>query len=360
MKPSTGHHSSSCRTTTLRWRRGCCGGACRPVPIIAFWHIPWPDSRVFRTCPWRRELLDGLLGSDIVGFQTPEDCVNFLETVEQTLGGCIDYEQNAVSFRGRTTRARVYPVGVEWNNPHVRALPSSRVCRARVCRELGLPPDVRLGVGVDRLDYTKGINEKFLAVERLLECQPELRGRFVFVQVAEPSRACLPAYRTARNQLATTAERVNVRFGSGSHRPILLLERHHEPADVFRLYRAADFCYVGSLHDGMNLVAKEFVSARADERGVLVLSRFAGSVHQLRGALTINPYLVEESATALSTALAMPDPEQADRMRRMRQIVETFDTYWWADQMLQDARPVRWAGEPLPSQSHAPVHRMSA
>ena len=222
----------------------------------------------------------------------------------------------------------------------VRATPAAKACRARVCRDLQLPAGVRVGVGIDRLDYTKGINEKFLAIERLLEMHPEFRGRFVFVQIAEPSRECLPAYRTARATIVETAERVNRRFGTDIYRPIVLLEAHHEPADVYRMYRAADVCYVGSLHDGMNLVAKEFVCARDDERGVLVLSQFTGAAQQLGAALVVNPYAVDESANVLAQALCMSDAEQSKRMRLMRRIVENFDTYWWADRLLHDALAV--------------------
>jgi trehalose 6-phosphate synthase len=313
--------------------------------VVAFWHIPWPYPRVFKACPWSHEVLDGLLGSDIVGFQTPEDCANFLDTIASTLPADVDRRENVVTFRGHSTEVRAYPVGVEWANPFVRATPAAKACRARVCRDLQLPAGVRVGVGIDRLDYTKGINEKLLAIERLLEMHSEFRGRFVFVQIAEPSRECLPAYRTARAQLVETAERVIRRFGTDICRPIVLLEAHHEPADVYRLYRAADFCYVGSLHDGMNLVAKEFVCARDDERGVLVLSQFTGAAQQLGAALVVNPYAVDESADVLAQALCMSDAEQSKRMRLMRRVVEKFDIYWWADGLLHDARAVNTAGD---------------
>jgi trehalose 6-phosphate synthase len=200
-----------------------------------------------------------------------------------------------------------------------------------------LPAGVRLGVGIDRMDYTKGINEKFQTIERLLEAEPELVGRFAFVQVAEPSRDCLAAYRDARAQVVETCQRVNARFRTEAGPPIRLLEAHHEPAAVYRLYRAADFCYVGSLHDGMNLVAKEFVSARSDERGVLVLSEFAGAARQLRAAVLVNPRRLEQSAAAIREALRMPAVEQAKRMRILRANVMSFDASWWARQMVDDA-----------------------
>jgi trehalose 6-phosphate synthase len=328
--------------------------------VVAFWHIPWPSPRVFTVCPWGQELLDGLLGSDIVGFQTREDCANFLDTIASMLPTEVDCRENVVTFRGHSTQVRAYPVGVEWANPFIRATPAAKACRARVCRDLRLPAGVRVGVGIDRLDYTKGINEKFLAIERLLETQPEFRERFVFVQIAEPSRDCLPAYRTARAQLVETAERVNRRFGTDICRPIVLLEAHHEPADVYRMYRAADFCYVGSLHDGMNLVAKEFVSARDDERGVLVLSQFAGAAQQLGAALVVNPYAVDESAAVLARALCMSDAEQSKRMRLMRRVVEESDTYWWANRLLNDARAVNSEDHPRAAHDSDVAERISA
>jgi trehalose 6-phosphate synthase len=308
--------------------------------VMAFWHIPWPYPRVFKTCPWGQELLEGLLGSDIVGFQTAEDCGSFLDTIQSMIPARVDRRHNVVHYRGHSTRVRAYPVGIEWTNPCVRGTPGAPACRDSIRRELQLPAGTQLGVGIDRLDYTKGINEKFLAIERLLEIHPEFRGRFVFVQIAEPSRDCLPAYRRARVQLMATADRVNKRFGTDVYRPIILREAHHEPADVYRFYRAADLCYVGSLHDGMNLVAKEFVCARDDERGVLVLSRFTGAARQLGAALAVNPYSDDESADVLAQALCMSDAEQSKRMRLMRYMVAKFDTYWWADRLLQDALAV--------------------
>jgi trehalose 6-phosphate synthase len=309
--------------------------------IIAFWHIPWPNPRDFEICPWAPQLLKGLLGSSIVGFQTSADCRNFMETVESTLEAQIDREHDVVTYAGRQTRIRAYPVSIEWPNRRMCGSSSIDVCRRAIRRQLHLEQDVRLGVGVDRMDYTKGIEEKFLAVEQLLESRPELVGRFAFVQLAEPSRECLQAYRDLRARLMKTAERINQRFGTDACRPIILLEAHHESDVVYRFLRAADFCYVGSLHDGMNLVAKEFVSARDDERGVLILSRFTGAARQLAGALIVNPYAADDSAQVLFAALNMCEQEQSRRMRCMRTTVAEFSSYWWAGQMLQDAARLR-------------------
>jgi trehalose 6-phosphate synthase len=319
--------------------------------VASFWHIPWPSPRIFVECPWSRELLDGLLGSDIVGFQTDADCRNFLHSVALLLDADVDLARYTVTYRAGTTVVHAYPVGVDWDNQAVRTTPASTMCRERVCRDLELPSDVRLAVGIDRLDYTKGINEKFLAVERLLETSPELRGRFVLVQVAEPSRDCLPEYRATRTQLVETSRRVNERFGTSSNQPIRLLEAHHPPSDVYRFYRAADLCYVGSLRDGMNLVAKEFVRARDDERGVLVLSRLAGAATQLTAALQINPHALDECASTLRRGLSMSRAEQCVRMRQMRRNVRSFSAAWWAQQLVGDATRAAWAK----SASHSPV-----
>jgi trehalose 6-phosphate synthase len=216
-------------------------------------------------------------------------------------------------------------------------VPAAAACRDEVRRELRLPPDVCIGVGIDRLDYTKGIDFKFLAIERLLEQRRELVGRLVFLQVAEPSRECLPAYQAARTRIRDVSDRVNARFGAGTYRPIHLFESHHEPPEVYQFYRAADFCLVGSLSDGMNLVAKEFVCARNDERGVLVLSECTGAAGQLRAAVIVNPRDVSRTAHALAQAIDMPAAEQAIRMRVMRTVVRTFSASWWADQLIHEA-----------------------
>jgi trehalose 6-phosphate synthase len=319
--------------------------------IVSFWHVPWPAVQRFATCRWGRQLLEGLLGSSIVGFQTPLDCRNFIETVTRLLGARVDRSRDVITYKGHATLVRAYPVSIEWPHRQVAQSPPIAACREIVCRQIELAPNMQLGVGVDRLDYTKGIEEKFLAIERLLESHPELRGRFVFVQLAEPSRECLPAYRDLRGRVLRTAERVNARYGAGRYRPIVLVEDHHDPSTVFRFLRAADLCYVNSLHDGMNLVAKEFVCARDDNRGVLVLSRRAGAAQQLTGALMVNPHAIDDSASVLADALKRPAEDQAARMRAMRTVVARFNTYWWAAQILHDAAAVRRA--PAVRQSRA-------
>jgi trehalose 6-phosphate synthase len=309
--------------------------------IITFWHIPWPHGERFGICPWRNELLEGMLGSSIIGFQTQLHCNNFVDAVDRYMEARIDRERNAVVHRRRATLIRAYPISIEWPNRWVRDAAAPAECRASVFAELGLGPDALLGVGVDRLDYTKGIEERLRAVERLLERAPQFRGRFTFVQLAAPSRTIIEPYRRLEESVERLAGRINERFGGATYRPVVLLRAHHEPPAVFRYYRAADLCYVSSLHDGMNLVAKEFVAAREDERGVLVLSRFTGAARELTEALIVNPYDLEEASSALAAALDMSPREQQDRMRAMRAIVGEFNVYRWAGRMLVDAARLR-------------------
>jgi trehalose 6-phosphate synthase len=309
--------------------------------IITFWHIPWPNSERLGICPWRAELLEGLLGSSIVGFQTQLYCNNFFDSVDRYLEARIDREQSAVVLRGQAALVRPYPISIAWPAEWPGKLPAAEECRRAVFAELGLPANALLGVGVDRLDYTKGIEERFLAVERLLERFPGYVGRFTFVQLAAPTRSLIGHYRQLDEAVARTAERINARFARASWKPIQLQCTHHEPPSVYRYYRAADFCYVSSLHDGMNLVAKEFVAARDDERGVLLLSQFTGAAREMPEALVVNPYDMEEASAAIDLALKMSLEEQRDRMRAMRAFVAEFNVYRWAGRMLVDATRLR-------------------
>ncbi len=309
--------------------------------IIAFWHIPWPHGERFGICPWANELLDGILGASIVGFHTQLHCNNFVDSVDRYLEARIDRERHSIFVHGREVLVRPYPISIEWPNELAARSPPVEDCRRTVRERLGLAPDALLGVGVDRLDYTKGIEERLLSVERLLERFPRLRRRFTFAQIAAPSRTLIPEYQELSSRVEELAAHVNDRFGDAGWRPIVLLREHHEPPRIFEYLRAADLCYDSSLHDGMNLVAKEFGAARDDERGVLVLSRFTGAAHELTEALLVNPYDVEECSSALAAALAMPESEQRDRMRAMRSFVAGMNVYRWAGRMLTDAYRLR-------------------
>lgn len=309
--------------------------------VIVFWHIPWPNAERMGICPWRNELLEGLLGSSILGFHTQLHCNNFLDSVDRYLETRRDQEQNAVVMRGHRTLVRPYPIALEWPVHWVTQAASIEECRTRVWQDLGLKPNALLGIGVDRLDYTKGVEERLEAVELLLDRHPEFRGRFSFAQLAAPSRTKIERYKELNETVERLAERINLRFGTKDYKPIIMLRSHHEPPEVFRFYRAADLCYVSSLHDGMNLVAKEFVAARTDLKGVLVLSEFTGAAKELTEALIVNPYDLEGSSAALATALTMPEDEQRDRMRSMRSLMVQFNVYRWAGKMLVDAARLR-------------------
>ena len=322
--------------------------------IITFWHIPWPNPEAFGICPWREQLLDGLLGSSILGFHTQFHCNNFVDTVDRLVEARVDRETFTVSHREKTTAIKRYPISIEWPpDPELIEKPVDE-CREEVRQRHDLPHAHKLGVGVDRLDYTKGIEERFRAVERLLEVNPDWIGRFTFIQIAAPTRASIEDYQIHEQRVRSLVTRINTRFAEGVHPAIVLLVQHHEPSQVYTYYRAADLCFVSSLHDGMNLVAKEFVAARDDEIGVLILSQFTGAARELPEALIVNPYNVEQCASALNTALTMPQPWQRTRMQLMRSLIREFNVYRWAGRMLIDAAALRRRGRVLGSTPDVP------
>ncbi|HVL56702.1 MAG TPA: trehalose-6-phosphate synthase [Burkholderiaceae bacterium] len=309
--------------------------------VALFWHIPWPNSETFGVCPWKVELLRGMLMADIVGFHTRYHCQNFLETCDRYLECQIDHEHMTVTIQGHVCQIAPYPISIEWPPRWLEQLPSAEECKRQVRERYGLSDRVHVGVGVERWDFTKGIVERFRAMELLLETRPEWRGRVTLLQVAAPTRSKLPAYQQLRQETEEGAARVNERFGTEDWKPIVLISEHQEPLQVFELYRAADFCLVNSLHDGMNLVAKEFVAARDDDDGVLILSTFAGASRELIEALLVNPYDIAETAGAILQALEMPREERHERMRLMRRTVKENNVYRWAGRMLMDAARVR-------------------
>ena len=327
--------------------------------IITFWHIPWPNPEAFGICPWREELLEGLLGSSILGFHTQFHCNNFVDTVERLLEARVDRETFTVSYRGKLTAVKRYPISVEWPPQPELLHRDVEDCRRYVMDRHGLPPGHTIGIGIDRLDYTKGIEERFRAVERLLELQPQWVGKFSFVQIAAPSRASIEQYQDYDARVRALAARINGRFAaSDGAPPIILHVVHQEPHDVYAYYRAADVCFVSSLHDGMNLVAKEFVSARDDERGVLILSQFTGAARELPEAIIVNPYDTDQCAAALHMALTMPAAEQRARIRLMRGLIREFNVYRWAGRMLMDAAGMRRRSRLLaatPERWHTPA-----
>lgn len=308
--------------------------------VIMFWHIPWPNPESFGICPWREEILRGMLGSTILGFHTPHHCKNFLETVDRYLETRIEHASSTISHGGKLTLVESYPISIRWQSWQ-QSQPSVEECRDEVQSNLNLAQECLIGLGVDRLDYTKGILERLRAVERLLEMHPEMIGRFTFVQIAAPSRSALDDYQNFDARVRSLAANINKRFASDSYRPVILKVEHHDQEEVIRYYRAADVCVVTSLHDGMNLVAKEYVASRDDEKGVLVLSQFTGAANELYESIIVNPYHIEQTAIALYRALTMPEFEQRERMRSMRAMVRDFNVYRWAGRMLLDAARIR-------------------
>jgi trehalose 6-phosphate synthase len=309
--------------------------------IALFWHIPWPNAETFGVCPWKEEILSHMLGADILGFHTRHHCQNFLASVDRFIECQIDHEHMTVTLRGHVCHVVPYPISIEWPPRWLAQVASVEVCRRVVRERHGIAADVSIGLGVERWDFTKGIIERFLALETLFDKEPSLRGKLCLLQVAAPTRSKLPAYQALQEQTLGEASRINGRFGTESWKPIVLIDHHQEPQAVFEMFRAADFCVVNSLHDGMNLVAKEFVAARDDEDGVLVLSTFAGASRELPEALLVNPFDVAETAAAMKSAMQMPREERRVRMKSMRRTVKENNVYRWAGRMLMDASKVR-------------------
>jgi trehalose-6-phosphate synthase len=315
----------------------------RPDARVAiFWHIPWPNPEAFGICPWQRELVDGLLGADLIGFHIQSHCTNFLQTVDRVLESRIDWEHCTVNREEHRTVVKPFPISVEFpvNPAPDEAAESIYLERAALLRELGIEA-LFLGVGVDRVDYTKGILERFLAIERLLEKHATYREKFTFLQIGAPSRTHIKRYHDLLAEVESEAERINWRFQTGKWKPIVFMKRQHSHHEIQRFYRTADLCLVTSLHDGMNLVAKEFVAARQDEQGVLVLSRFTGAAREFPDALLVNPYDIEQTAEALRIALEMNTEERKSRMQRMRRVVREHNIYRWAGSLIGELCEVR-------------------
>jgi trehalose-6-phosphate synthase/uncharacterized membrane protein affecting hemolysin expression len=316
----------------------------RDARVGIFWHIPWPNPQAFGICPWQRELLDGLLGADLIGFQTQSHCNYFLETVDSSLESRIDREHFAVDRGGHRTLVRAFPISVafseavEKRDGQKTPLPD----RATLFDHLGVEAAF-LGVGVDRIDYTKGILERFRGLERFFEKNPRYREKFTFVQIGAPSRTRLKSYSDLMGEVEREAERINERFRAGKWWPIVFLKRHHSHREVDAYYRAAHVCLVTSLHDGMNLVSKEFVASRDDEQGVLILSGFTGASGELRDAIIVNPYDTEALADAIGTALDMDPADRTARMQRMRRVVKEHNIYRWAASLTGELSEIRIA-----------------
>ena len=302
--------------------------------VAQFWHIPWPNAETFRVFPWKEELLEGLLGNDLLGFHLRYHCQNFLETVERTIEARIDRETSEVIRGGKSTLIRPFPISIDFERHQAIAASADVERQMQQFRKMLNLEGKILGVGIERIDYTKGIPERIRAIDALLEQHPEYREKLVFVQVGVPSRQHVPQYQAIDNEIDRLVERVNWKWSTGRWRPVVYFKRHFGPVEMMALHRMADFCIVSSLHDGMNLVAKEFVASRLDEEGVLLLSCFTGSSRELTDAVQFNPFAVDELKNAIVVALEMDPAEQKRRMQRMQSTVKENNVYRWAGKIL--------------------------
>jgi trehalose 6-phosphate synthase len=317
----------------------------RPDARVAiFWHIPWPNPEAFGICPWQRQLVDGLLGADLIGFHVQAHCNNFLQTVDRVVESRVDWEHFSVLRQDHRTIVHPFPISVAFGEDDAAEKNnndgSGYLERTALMRSLGAEATF-MGIGVDRVDYTKGILERFLAIERFLEKYPTYQGKFTFVQVGAPSRTHIKRYHDLLAEVEAEAERINWRFQGGKWKPIVFLKRQHSHQEIEPYYRAADLCLVTSLHDGMNLVAKEFLAARRDERGVLILSQFTGAARELRDALLVNPYDIDQTAEAIRAALEMEPEEKQLRVQRMRKVIKEHNIYRWAGNLITELCEVR-------------------
>ena len=315
----------------------------RPDSRVAiFWHIPWPNPESFSICPWQRELLHGMLGADLIGFHTQFHCNNFLDTVDRFLESRIDWEHFAVERGGHHTQVKPFPISIAFpvQSDASAASNATKPTKEGLLKDLGIRGK-RLGVGVDRIDYTKGILERFKAIERFMEKYPAFQENFTFVELGAPSRTHIKEYHDLMAAVDVEVDRINWRFKTKEWQPIVFLKKHHSHEEIRPFYETADLCLVTSLHDGMNLVAKEYVSARNDESGVLILSQFTGASRELRDALIVNPYDIEEMAEAIRTALEMDPVEQKARMQSMRETLKNRNIYFWAAELITALARVR-------------------
>lgn len=307
----------------------------RPDAKVAiFWHIPWPNPESFGICPWQKELLLGMLGADLVGFHTQFHCNNFLETVNSALESRVIWESYSVKIGNQFTLVKPFPISIAFTLKDYEQANVQKPEVSELLRQHGIIAQ-GFGVGVDRIDYTKGLTEKLLAIERFFEKYPEYQGKFTFVQIGAPSRSLLKTYSDTISAVDAEVNRINWKLKTKNWQPVLFLKKHHSHEEIIPFYQAADFCMVTSLHDGMNLVAKEFISARNNNDGVLILSQFAGASQELHSALIINPYDIEASADAIYAALEMPPEQQKQRMKQMRRMVMSNNVYAWASSILR-------------------------
>ena len=300
------------------------------IVTAQFWHIPWPNPEAFRICPWQDDILNGLLGNDLLGFHIRYHCNNFMDTVDRAIEARVDRELYEITFGGKKTAVRPFPISVDFDD--IDSQSGSHEVKqeiGNIKRRFGIDDEI-VGIGLDRIDYTKGIPERFKALDRFFAKYPGYLGKLVFLQAGVPSRTEVGAYQHLNEEIDNLVDEINSRYGTGNWRPIVYLREHLSPQALMAFRRMAQFCVVSSVHDGMNLVAKEFVASRSDEDGVLILSPFTGAARELSDALLVNPYATDHFADAIMTAVEMPADEKQRRMRKMRSLVKENNIYKWA------------------------------
>jgi trehalose 6-phosphate synthase/phosphatase len=312
-----------------------------------FWHIPFPPPSVFGICRWREELLEGLLGADVIGLQTDEDAQNFLECVNQFLGRDVAADPPRVRLPDRDVRVVALPIGIDAARFRQQAAdPGVREQAARLRATLGTEVVM---IGVDRLDYTKGILERLLGFERFLERQPRWRRRVSLVQITVPSRDRVPDYREMKRSIDETAGRIIGRYTYDARSPLAYLYTAFSHERLAAYYLAADIALVTPLRDGMNLVAKEYVACHGDSEGVLILSEFAGAAREMREAVLVNPYDPEAIRRQIEVAVEMSHEERRSRMEALTERVYSHDIAWWTSTFLRLVGDPAAAAAPCPS-----------
>lgn len=302
-----------------------------------FWHIPWPNPEAFRICPWQKEILDGLLANDLIGFHVRYHCNNFLETVNRSMDAFVDQENSRVFYRGRKTQVSPFPISIDFDN--LSAFARKQEVKdeiSRLKKQFNLTGREIVGVGIDRFDYTKGIPDRLRAIEKFLKNNPLYLGKFVFIQAGVASRESIKAYKEENQEIDRLVKDINLKYAIGYRKPVICLRENLSQLTLMALRRMADFCIVSSLHDGMNLVAKEYVASCYDEKGVLILSRFTGAVRELSDALLINPYATDDFSEVIKYAVKMPAAEKKARMNKMRGIVRENNIYKWAADIITE------------------------
>jgi trehalose 6-phosphate synthase len=305
------------------------------LTVSQFWHIPWPNYEIFRICPWGPEILDGLLGNDLLGFHLQYHCNNFFDTVDRTLEGRVDMERFCIIRQGKETRVRPFPISIDFHRFETWAKSPLTLSRVQELRRVLNLLGLKVGLGVDRLDYTKGIPERLEALDIFFRKYPQYQQRFTFIQLGPQSRLHIPTYQELNAKVDYWHEMINSTYAQGRWKPVVVLKDHYSQEEVVAFYCLADLMVINALHDGMNLVAKEYVASRVDGDGALLLSPFTGASRELTGAYMINPYNPEEIADAIFQALEDPAEQKAARLAAMRAWVREHNIFHWSARFLQ-------------------------